>query len=96
VVQALLKIAKTKLKNGEIINLGTAKQHGNDDIVKTMEKVLHRKLDVKIGKFPKRAWDTNHWVSNNQKAKKLLSWRPKYSLEEGLKKTINWIKTNEN
>jgi len=96
VVEALLKIAKTKLKNGEIINLGTAKQHGNDDIVRTIEKILHKKLTVKIGKFPKRAWDTNYWVSNNQKASKLLSWRPKYNLENGLKKTITWAKQNEN
>jgi len=96
VANALLKMAKSKLRNGEVINLGTAKQYGNNDIVKTVEKILHKKLKVKMGKFPKRAWDTNYWVSNNQKAKKLLSWQPKFSLEEGLKKTIEWTKTNEN
>jgi nucleoside-diphosphate-sugar epimerase len=95
-VNGLLKIANSKLKNGEIINLGTAKQHENNDIIRAIEKILHKTLHVKIGKFPKRAWDTNYWVSNNQKAKKLLSWKPKYSLEDGLKKTINWMITNEN
>jgi len=28
------------------------------------------------------------------KAKKLLKWKPKVSLETGLKKTINWFKLN--
>lgn len=96
VTKALLKMAKAKLKNGEIINLGAAKQHGNDEIVRTIGKILHKKLKVKTGQFPKRAWDTNYWVSDNQKARRLLSWQPKYNLEEGLKKTIDWIKTNAN
>jgi nucleoside-diphosphate-sugar epimerase len=96
VTKALLKMAKTKLKNGEIINLGTAEQHGNNDIIKIIEKILHKKLKVKIGNFPKRAWDTNYWVASNKKAKKLLSWQPKYSLEKGLRKTIDWIKANDN
>jgi nucleoside-diphosphate-sugar epimerase len=96
VTQALLKIANTKLKHGEIINLGTGKQHGNDEIIKIIEKILHKKLKVKVGEYPKRAWDTDYWVSNNQKAKKLLAWRPKYNLEEGLRETINWLKKNEN
>ena len=29
------------------------------------------------------------------KAKKLLNWEPKYSLEKGLIETINWFKSNE-
>lgn len=95
IVEAFLKITKTKLKNGEIINLGTGKQHDNKDVVKIIEKILHKKLRIKIGKFAKRAWDTNYWVADNQKAKKLLSWRPKYDLEKGLKQTINWMITNE-
>lgn len=96
IAQALLKIATTKLKNGEIINLGTGEQHGNDEIVRIIEKILHKKLKVRIGKYPKRAWDTDYWVANNQKVKKLLSWQPKYSLEKGLRETINWAKGNEN
>jgi len=95
VVEALLKIAKTKLKNGEIINLGTGKQNGNNEIIKTIEKVLQKKLKIKMGKFPNRTWDTNFWVADIKKAKKLLSWTPKYDLEDGLKKTIDWFKTNE-
>lgn len=96
IVEALLKMAKTKLKNGEIINLGTGMQHGNYEIIKTIEKILQKKLKVKINGFPNRAWDTSYWVSDNRKAKKLLSWVPKYSLEKGLTKTIEWFKTNEN
>ncbi len=92
IVNAFYKAMKTKLNYGEIINIGTGKQCSNKQIVKKLEKIL--KIKLKIGIFPKRAWDTNNWVSDNSKAKKLLKWTPKYSLEQGLKKTIKWHKKN--
>jgi dTDP-glucose 4,6-dehydratase len=33
-------------------------------------------------------------LSNNQKANQLMGWSPKISLEEGLSKTIEWIKSH--
>ena len=30
------------------------------------------------------------------KAEKAFNWKPKYSIEEGLKKTIDWYKANKN
>ena len=33
---------------------------------------------------------------NPQKAEKKLNWKPKYSIEDGLKKTIKWYKDNKN
>jgi nucleoside-diphosphate-sugar epimerase len=32
-------------------------------------------------------------ICNNSKAKKLLNWEPQTSLEEGIEKTKDWIKT---
>lgn len=92
VVSAFYKTMKTRLNKGEIINIGTGKQYSNKQVVRKIEKILNLKL--KLGTFPKRAWDTNNWVANNQKAKKMLKWSPKFSIEEGLKKTIEWYKNN--
>jgi nucleoside-diphosphate-sugar epimerase len=33
-------------------------------------------------------------LSNNSQAKDLLGWAPEISLEDGLSKTIDWLKTN--
>ena len=41
-----------------------------------------------------RSWDQENWVSSMEKAKKLLKYKTKISLESGLKSTINWIKKN--
>lgn len=90
VVNAFYKTMHAKLNSGEIINIGTGKQYANKDIIRIIEKIL--KIKLKLGIFPKRAWDTSNWVANNLKAKKLLKWKPEFSLEEGLIETIKWNK----
>jgi len=94
VISGLLKITKTNLRPGEIINLGTGKQHDNKDVIKTVGKILDKHLVVEYGRFPKRGWDTSNWVANILKAKKLLGWNPKYNLGQGLTETINWYRKN--
>ena len=92
-INAFYKTMTTKINNGEIINIGTGKQYSNMEIVKIIEKIL--KVKLKLGVFQKRSWDTNNWISDNSKAKKLLKWNPKYSIKQGLKNTIEWyIKNN--
>jgi len=94
VAAAILKVAERKLKNGEIINLGTGIQTDNKDVVKIIGRILNKQLIVKVGNFVQKPWDTNYWVANNNKAKKLLNWTPKYNLEQGLKKTIVFYMEN--
>lgn len=92
VVDVFYKTLKKKLKNGEIINVGTGKQYSNLEIVRIIEKIL--KVKLKLGVFPKRSWDTTNWVADVRKSKKMLNWRAKNSLEQGLRKTIEWQKEN--
>lgn len=92
IATAFIKIANNNLKSGEIINLGTGKQSSNYDVVKIIEKILNKKLTVKIGTFPQKPWDTDYWVANTEKASKILHWKPKYTLEAGLKETIAFYK----
>ena len=51
------------------------------------------KEDTKRKRPPKSEVD-RLW-SDNSKAKKILNWSPEYSLEQGLKKTIDWFKKNQ-
>jgi nucleoside-diphosphate-sugar epimerase len=43
----------------------------------------------------KRIWDTETWVADCSKAKRLLGWAHKTDLKEGLRKTINWMKNEK-
>ena len=90
VVEAFYKVMITITKKGEIINIGTGKHYDNKDIAEKIKKIINKKIKIKLGKFPKRSWDTNFWVADVKKAKKILKWAPKNTLNEGLKKTIEW------
>ncbi|MCL4418585.1 NAD(P)-dependent oxidoreductase [Patescibacteria group bacterium] len=95
-IKAIEKIIKNKkkLKNGEIINIGSGKQFSNEEVVKAIEKITKTKININKN-FPNRKWDTGYWLSNTKKSYKLLGWKPQYTMEEGLSKTIDWFKNNK-
>ncbi len=79
--------------NGEIINVCSGKQYLITKTAQKIIKLIGNPVKIKKQAYPSRRWDTNYWLGNRQKAKKLLNWEPKYSLEAGLIKSINWHKT---
>lgn len=69
-----------------------------NDLVGYLKKYLSE-FDPKIADVPvtygeKRAGDIPHSLANIDKAKKLLGYNPKYSLEAGLKEAIRWYWNN--
>jgi UDP-glucose 4-epimerase len=50
----------------------------------------------KISFEPPRLGDTKQSKANIQKIQKDLGWKPQFSLEEGIKKTIEWYKKINN
>lgn len=78
--------------SGEIFNMGTGIEYTNDQVVKTLFRIAGKKVAVEKGAFPKRLWDTSHWVADVTKTKHFLNWEPSFSLEDGLRKTYLWYK----
>lgn len=77
--------------NGEIINAGLGKDISINDLAKLIagesgyiKHIQHIHPQSEISKL----------LCNYSKAQKLLGWEPKYSLEEGIKKTEEWIVSN--
>mgnify|MGYP001589606371 CR=1 FL=1 len=83
-------ILKGKKLAGQVLNMGTGIEYTNDQVVQALFKVTGKKVRVEKGAFPKRLWDTSHWVANISKAKKILKWKPRFTLKDGLKKTYEW------
>lgn len=79
---------------GEICNIGTGKEYTNDEIVKNLFSIAKKKTQVKKGGYPKRTWDTSHWRANITHTRKILGWKPKYTLDMGLLKTYSWFQKN--
>ena len=95
VVDMYLKtIQKGKSLTGQILNMGTGVEYTNDEVVQTLFKITGKRTKIEKNAFPKRLWDTSHWVANISKTKRLLNWKPNNNLSEGLKKTYDWYKKN--
>lgn len=94
VIDAYLKATRLPKLSGEIFNIGTGHQHSIKEVVSTVEKIIGTKVKTNWRAMPPRPWDTNIWLADNSKARRLLKWQPKNNLEQGLRKTINWFKKN--
>ncbi len=89
VVDAVVKISDSGLA-GEAFNIGSGKEHSVEQVAETVRKLFDSRLMPTWGVAQKRTFEPKHWCADISKAKRILGWEPKYSLEEGLKKMIEW------
>ncbi|HOC03254.1 MAG TPA: GDP-mannose 4,6-dehydratase [Candidatus Ratteibacteria bacterium] len=78
----------------EIINLGGNHPYTINETISLIEKYLGKKAKVINKPFPQ--CDIPATWADISKAKKILNWQPIFSLEEGIKKTIDWCIENKN
>jgi NAD dependent epimerase/dehydratase len=95
-VNGFLRVAERDNVLGEEINLG------NENTIRIGD--LADKIFAIIGKKPKIIIDTSRirpdksevmklWASN-RKAKEMIDWEPRVTLDEGLRRTVEWISAN--
>ncbi len=78
----------------QIINLGNNKPHTVLEYIQIAERYIGKKAIIKNLEFPKV--DMQGTWADIDKAKELLDWYPKVSLEEGLERMVKWFKDNWN
>lgn len=88
-----LAAALEKKFNYEIINLGSGQSASLNNLIRLIEKLLAKKARVK--KLPQQPGDAIITWADISRAKKLLSYQPKISLELGMKRFVNWYLENE-
>ena len=76
----------------EIINLGNNSPDKLSTAIQLIEKYVGKKARFKYKEFNKT--DMKATRADIGKARKLLGWQPKVSLEEGIKRTVEWTKDN--
>ncbi len=94
VINAIIKILRNKKTNGEILNIGSNKPARVKEVILKICYLVGAGKPI-FGKILMRKDEVMALYPNTNKAKKILDWRPKISLNIGLKKTINFYK-NEN
>ena len=91
IVQANLLALETNRADYEALNVGT----GRPTSVRTVCELLAKGLDLDIepeivGKY--REGDIRHCVADISKAKSLLGYQPRVSLEQGIPELLSWVR----
>lgn len=81
---------------GEIVNIGTGRDISIGDLAKLIMKLIGKEVVVKTDarRVRPKMSEVERLVCDYSKAKSITGWKPKYTLEEGLKETIEWFKSH--
>lgn len=94
--EAFINIAESDKTIGAVINAGSNYEISIGDTVKKIIQIIGK--DTKIicdeDRIRPENSEVNRLWADNTKIKELTDWTPKYSLDEGLKETVEWIKNN--
>ena len=94
-VKALEYFENKQVKeNPLVVNIGTGVGYSVLDMLKAYEKASGKKVPYKI--VEKRAGDIASCFAAPQKAKELLGWEAKLTLEDMCKSSFNWQSLNPN
>lgn len=95
-IDGFIKIAESEHSIGEVINIGSNFEISIGDLTTKIVSLINKKIEVISD--PERIRPQNSEVerlwADNSKAKELVHWQPSVSLEEGLNRTIEWMKRN--
>ena len=85
VIDAIVKSMKMDI-DFNIFNIGSGKSLSINSLAKIFSKILDRELKI-IHSKPRKG-DIRHSYANIDKAKKILGWVPKTSIEDGLRRML--------
>lgn len=81
---------------GEIFNFCTGREVSIRELVELISKLTGFKGEIHWNTIPARPLDIKKLVGSHDKATRVLGWRPKYTLEEGLRRTIDFWRSKLN
>jgi nucleoside-diphosphate-sugar epimerase len=93
-VDGFLKIADTDAAIGEVVNLGTAREVSVGDVAASIIRLVGRDIPVVFdaNRVRPETSEVERLLADASKARTLVGWEPRHSLDEGLRATIDWIR----
>ena len=91
IVQANLLALEKDSANYQAINVGTGRATSVNQVAKLLTEGLGKDLKPEVvGKY--REGDIRHCFADISRARKLLGYEPKVSLEDGIPELLGWVR----
>lgn len=94
-VDAYLTCLENNKAIGETFNFCTGRGYSIRETVKKIKMLIGFKGIVQWDSAPRRPIESTVIIGSYERAKKILGWKPKFNLEQGLTKTINWYRNKD-
>jgi nucleoside-diphosphate-sugar epimerase len=91
VVDGVLRACHAREAAGAVINVATGERISLNTLLATMNRLAHTSLHAEYR--PARAGDIRDSEADIQRARELLGYTPQTPLEEGLRKTLDWFRS---
>jgi UDP-glucuronate decarboxylase len=89
-IEGLLRLASLEEAEGEVVNIGNEEEVRIIELAETIKKLANSESGIVFSELPRD--DPRKRKPDISKAKRIIGWKPKVGLEEGLKMTIEWFK----
>ena len=98
-VNGFIKVAESDISIGDIFNIGNGTGITIGELAKKILTIMECQ-DIPIysdgNRIRPEKSEVLNLICDNSKAKSMIGWSPRYSLDEGLKETIEWVRQNKN
>jgi NAD dependent epimerase/dehydratase len=93
-VRGFVLAGSTAAADGRVVNLGTGREVSVAQLVTLVGRVLGREpvVETEEGRVRPAASEVERLVADATVARDLLGWTPQISLEQGLERTVSWIR----
>ena len=94
-VDGFLAVAAAKAAVGEVINVGSGRGVTIGETVRLMSRLTGRRAEIREDRArvrPERS-EVMRLVCSNAKARRLTGWRPRVTLERGLARTVEYVRS---
>jgi NAD dependent epimerase/dehydratase len=95
-VRGFIQIGTCNEAIGKVVNIGTGKDLSIGELAKKIIELIGKggKVEIEDRRFRPEKSEVMQLLADTRLAQKLFGWAPKYSLEDGLKETIEWYREN--
>ena len=95
-VEGFMRLAQCDGAVGQVVNVGTGKETKIEALIELIVQRMGREMAVEQVQERMRpaASEVDRLLADNGKLHKLLGWKPEVGIEEGVTKTIAWMRGN--